>query len=103
MTAPALEPAWLTENWDDHDPWGSCLSVMGSVCDALFVSDCGDFIPEGCEYRPAMGMGWHALDDLGEDVAVALRSGSVKAETLREALLVLDAVADEIRAAGRDY
>ncbi len=45
--------------WDGGDPWGSCLSNLGGICDVLWTL--GGDIPASAGYSP--GAGGPALDD----------------------------------------
>jgi hypothetical protein len=113
----------IREELDDlkHDPWGTCLHVLGPICDVLLVK--GGEIPSSAGYSPALAL--HGESDLiydevtGEnDVAWTLLQAldvdnhpgvfvedmeRLTIEHLEYAARVLDRYADLVRAAGQDY
>lgn len=97
-----------------HDPWGTAISHLFSVCDVL--SAAGEDIPASWEFRhgayndPTLE---EMADDLGSDdpayafsamsMAAYVLEGSISADDLRAWGNVLSRYCDVARANGHDY
>jgi hypothetical protein len=102
--------ACVRANWDSSDPWGSALSAMGGICDALSATGNGADIPASCGYRPAGGgitvEDIRQFDDYSgaREYLDMIEKGDDQDYTdLLKTLKTLDRYADILRAVGRDY
>lgn len=79
-TPPTLEPQWVDgatlrhavreAMWDHaHDPWGSAMSVLGSITDALHVSG------EEWTWEASFGVSYTELSPEEDGLAIALIEG----------------------------
>jgi len=95
------ELGWIIlDTWDDHDPWGSTMGARFTINDALGIIG-GETDPT---YSPGMDpLGELEQDHGGPDLLAALEDGTLAVESAERADRILDALTDELVAAGRDY
>jgi hypothetical protein len=106
----AIVRSYITEAAEDHrhDPWGSALSALGVLCDALQWVDYADSISEDI-YRPSPMQDpwgeWIVADEFEDAWRLTddMREGRVTVADILAGVAYLDRFADVAKAAGRDY